>query len=230
MTVKALFFDANGILYSRAPGHPHFQQFLETHQVLAPAPDVLRRATQEAQFQACSGAIAQRQLYEAVMDLCHVSDSALRAEGCLAQARDDEDILLTPGVTTTLPALQARGVRLGIITNTASSTERKLRWFRERGLDLVWNVFANSAELGIQKPQPEIYQWALDYCGVVPQEAAFVGHSVRELHGAKQVGMVTVALFPDPGAQADYVLLRFADLLDLSALQTASPSVSSAAL
>jgi HAD superfamily hydrolase (TIGR01509 family) len=219
--MQAVFFDADGVLYYRQHRRQHLRSFLQQHHLPLPDQEALWQTTREIYIQASCGAIEQEALYLAVLEACHVNitDSALRSAGCQALTADDAAITLFEGVAETLPALKARGFRLGVITDTAAPTPEKLRWLREQGLDIAWDAFASSRDIGIRKPDPRIYEAALKQCAVKPNQAAFVGHSARELAGARAVGLVTVAFNADPDAKADYFISRFADLLELSILR-----------
>ncbi len=75
-----------------------------------------------------------------------------------------------------------------------------------------------SYEVGVQKPDPKIYQLALQQLGLTPDQAIFVGHKSSELEGARNVGMNTVAFNYDPDAKADIYIEKFSELADLPIL------------
>lgn len=220
--MQAVFFDADGILYYRQHRRQHLRSFLQQHHLPLPDQEALWQTTRAAHIQASRGAIEREALFLAVLEACNVNvaDPALSSAGCQALAADDAAITLFEGVAETLPALKARGLRLGVITDTTAPTPEKLRWLRDQGLNTAWDAFASSRDIGIRKPDPGIYQAALRQCGVAPDQAVFVGHSARELAGARGVGLGTVAFNADPGAEADYFISRFADLLELAILGT----------
>jgi FMN phosphatase YigB (HAD superfamily) len=98
-------------------------------------------------------------------------------------------------------------------------TSEKLEWLRAQQLDWRWDCFVNSCEVGYEKPSPQIYRKALEILRVKPYETLFVGHSQKELIGAKQQGIWTALVNPDPDARsADFYLTQFADLLTLPCL------------
>jgi epoxide hydrolase-like predicted phosphatase len=49
-----------------------------------------------------------------------------------------------------------------------------------------------SWEVRLRKPDPRIYRLVLDRLGVQPQEAVFVDDFMKNIEGAKEVGMHTV--------------------------------------
>lgn len=107
---------------------------------------------------------------------------------------------------------------LGVITNSASSAEEKRSWLRAQGLDIHWDGFISSCDVGMQKPDPEIYRLAVAQCGIAARDAAFVGHSPNELKGAHEAGLTTIAIDPDTYDEAEVTLGLIADLLDLPLL------------
>jgi putative hydrolase of the HAD superfamily len=89
-----------------------------------------------------------------------------------------------------LDELRAAGVRLAIVSNAASHSERLLDSFGFR--DRV-SATAMSWSVGVLKPDPLIYRTALDALGVAPGEAAYVGDGGdSELRGARRLGLRTV--------------------------------------
>ena len=56
----------------------------------------------------------------------------------------------------------------------------------------VFDVRVFSAEEGVRKPDPEIYMRALSRLGVAPQEAIFVDDRLKNVQGARQLGMQAI--------------------------------------
>ena len=129
--------------------------------------------------------------------------------------KDSSNVAYFDGAKDTLDELKRRGYKLGIITDTYHTRELKLGWLREIGLDEVWDVFVSSCEERVRKPNPAIYQVALDQLDLVSCEASFVGHKKSELDGAKAVGMTTIAFNYEPAAEADHFVEQFNELLTL---------------
>ena len=92
-----------------------------------------------------------------------------------------------------LDALRRRGLRLALVSNTASP-EWLLRPVLERqGLLERLDAVALSSEVGKRKPHPAIFERALDELGVAPGQALFVGDRLEaDVAGASRVGMKTV--------------------------------------
>ncbi len=97
--------------------------------------------------------------------------------------------LVTPK-TDILKSLKDQGKKIGLVSN-ADSVEIS-GWF-ESPFEPLFDSVTFSYEVGHVKPEPEIYQHALDSLGVVPQNCIFVGDgSNDELQGAKELGFTTV--------------------------------------
>lgn len=94
-----------------------------------------------------------------------------------------------------LPALERvreRGARIGLISNW----DRRLAGlFTGLGFGRLLDVIVSSAEVGLHKPDPRIFEYALAELGVEPQEAAHVGdHVYADVLGAQAVGMLPVLI------------------------------------
>jgi len=95
--------------------------------------------------------------------------------------------------------LRAQGLRLGLISNWDSRLASIIS-----GLDLapLLDTVVSSAEVGLRKPDPRIFELACERLGVSPQESAHVGdHHYADLVGARAVGMRAV-LIDRHGVQA----------------------------
>ena len=88
--------------------------------------------------------------------------------------------------------LQERGIKTGLISNTA----RCLRTFQDHfELAGVFTVAVSSSAHGFMKPHPSIFKAALAQMGVGPTEAVMVGDSLlHDVIGARRAGMRGVLL------------------------------------
>ena len=86
-----------------------------------------------------------------------------------------------------LQELKARGIKIGLMTNTFSD-ERD--FIKACQLFPYFDVALISYETGICKPAPEMYKMMTRELGLAPQECLYVGDGgSRELYGARQAGM-----------------------------------------
>ena len=126
-------------------------------------------------------------------------------------------------VVPTLRALRAKGLLLGLISNTHRSLDALQRHF---ALDELISVALSSSEHGYNKPHPSIFRTALRLLAVEPEEALMVGdHYRHDIEGARSVGMRGVLLqrtrrrpgpFPPCDGDADVPVI--ASLRELASL------------
>jgi len=212
--VKAVFFDANGVLYFRRENDRYLQEFLTKYQIEMPPPEEVAAKTNSLQDAALRGQIPHVEYWDAILRTCGVSDSLL-AEGKKAILKDHGNIILFDGVIDTLKELKAKGFRLGVVTDAFISKDTKLKWFAEQGLTIEWDAYANSMDLRTRKPDVRMYQSALEQADIKAGEAAFVGHDSREVTGARLAGLWTVAFNCDLSVNANFFIEEFCRLLEL---------------
>jgi len=88
--------------------------------------------------------------------------------------------------------LAARGIRLGLISNWDG---RLTGLMRGLGFEQLLDAVISSAEVGLHKPDPRIFELACERVGVEPSEAAHVGdHQYADIIGAEAVGMTPVLI------------------------------------
>ena len=119
-----------------------------------------------------------------------------------------------------LSELKRRGLKLGVIANQPPGTEERLEnW----GLRDFFDVIAASAELGVAKPDPAIFQYALAQAGCPAQNAVMVGDRLdNDVAPANRLGMHAVRLLRGLGAyhesadeQPEHTIRTLAELLFL---------------
>lgn len=111
---------------------------------------------------------------------------------------------VTPGAVEAITALDAAGVRLGIICDVGMTPSTVLRRHLDRhGLLAAFDHWSFSDEVGAYKPDAVIFAHALEGLGGVrPQDAVHVGDLRRtDIAGALSQGMAAVryrGVFDDP--------------------------------
>jgi len=87
----------------------------------------------------------------------------------------------------TLKAFKKRGLIQGLISNVAQDMEDT---YTKLGLQPYLNFKVTSAEVGYDKPRPEIFLAALKKAAVKPDEALYVGDQYQiDIIGARGVGI-----------------------------------------
>lgn len=209
--IRALIFDAGDILYFRPQRGSKFITFLnELNLELSPTHNQDKKAIEHKAYR---GQISHDEYREAILSMYGITQPDLVARGKRVLKDDDADVEFFEGVPETLLELKKQGYLLSIVTDTANSISAKLDWFERGGFAHIWDSIVSSLELGTRKPDPRIYQAALQQLGLTPDQVVFVGHRSSELAGARAVGMATIAFNYDKDASADVFIENFADLL-----------------
>ena len=219
--MKAIFFDANGVIYYRCEQNRYLKDFLLKNKLALPSGDMLSAQTEKIHDAALKGQVPQEDYWNAILEACGVKDLSLLKKGRAAIKKDHKNIVLFPMVKVTLDSLKERGFLVGIVTDAGVSKSTKLAWFKKQGLDIAWDAYANSMDLKTRKPDLYMFEAALEEAGVTADETVFVGHDARELNGARRAGLRTIAFNYDPDVEADYFVDKFEDLLTLPFLSQA---------
>lgn len=211
MTIEVVFFDVGGPIYS---DRPYYLALLAAIREAAPAvePAAFWAAFNEAR--ADQRGPFTRRLILAFCPQERLDEVRDRAHALWAYPPET----LLPDARPALEALRGR-YRLGILANQE-------RWIRETlardGLDGFFEVWAVSAEVGADKPDPRIFEHALAAAGVPAERCAMVGDRLdNDVAAARAHGMYAVWLLrgeapdaPTPAqlGQADATIRSLAEL------------------
>jgi HAD superfamily hydrolase (TIGR01509 family) len=86
--------------------------------------------------------------------------------------------------------------RTGMLSNAWARDGRAMA--ERLGFADCFDAFVTSAEVGVMKPAPYIYQVMLDRLGLAPCEGVFVDDFVENVEAARRLGMAALH-FVDPG-------------------------------
>jgi len=218
--IKAIFFDAAGILYTR-PGHTEdfALDLLQTRGFSSkPTSDQITSEI-KLRSQANQGLISPFEYWDEFLMIRGVQNPQTRKDFSTEIMNYSNDVQPVLGAREALSRLKEKGFILGIITDTMYPIEWKMRRLEKAGVAEYIDIVACSTELGVHKPDPAIYAHAVKQGNLDDGESVFVGHLGIELTGAHLAGMLTVAIDHDPGAKADYYCKSILELLDLPILQ-----------
>ena len=127
-----------------------------------------------------------------------------------------------PDAAPTLQGLRARGLRVGLLSNTHWPRAFHDRFLERDGLAELLDARLYTSELPFQKPHPSAFEAALDALGVTDAgRAVFVGDRPwDDVAGAQGVGMRAVLrpnqLVPGHEVEPDAVVTRLPELLELA--------------
>jgi putative hydrolase of the HAD superfamily len=142
---------------------------------------------------------------------------AERAAGKYTRYRA-EVLELAPGARECIDALRARGCKLGIVTNGFAATHHDK--IARLGLTPLFDALFIADEMGMVKPDPNVFRHACETLGSTPEHTAMVGDRYdRDVVGARDAGLYTVLIdvhaipIPDGAPPPDAVVATIADVL-----------------
>lgn len=215
--IKTVLFDGNGVIYYREGGNTLdiVSRMLREagYQVRL---DGLRDARwKEVENDAFTGRISKWDYWDFLLQRLGVEDPEDRERFSARLAEAVTRVHLMEGAAETLAELKRRHSKCGMVTDTYHQPSEKMAWLKRLGIARFFDTVVCSTELGLRKPDARMYLVALERLGSAPAEAAFVGHSRKDLEGARRVGLLTIAFRPDKGARGDYTIRRLEELLEL---------------
>jgi len=94
-------------------------------------------------------------------------------------------------------ALRASGLKTGLVTNNAH--EIRDRWRSLLPVDDLFDDVVDSSEVGLRKPNPAIYELALQRLGGIdPRAAIFLDDLEQNVAAAERIGMQGIVVEADP--------------------------------
>jgi putative hydrolase of the HAD superfamily len=161
----------------------------------------------------------RERMWHEAMRAVGLDDGMLARRAADGYVRARADVLeLAPGALDVLIALRERGCKLGLVTNGFAATHHDK--IDRLGLRARMDAFFIADEVGMIKPNPELYRHACRVLGSEPARTAMVGDRyARDVLGAHEVGLFTVLLdvhgipIPAAGPQPDAVLSSITELI-----------------
>ncbi|MDO8614547.1 MAG: HAD family phosphatase [Dehalococcoidia bacterium] len=182
--IQAVFFDFGGVLQQHMDGIDHkaieSRLGLEERTLMR----ALYRDSRYLDFQVgkCTYDEWLASVQEAVQQHCGDKAQAVMRAWQEAERPLNEDMI------SLVKHLRAGGYRTGIISNTIPGMEERLRAELPHLVPL-FDVRVGSGDLGIAKPDPEIYLHAARLAGIAPQRCAFTDDVHKYALAARDVGM-----------------------------------------
>jgi putative hydrolase of the HAD superfamily len=128
-----------------------------------------------------------------------------------------------PDAATALGSLRSLSVRTAIVSNWDCSLRGLLSGL---GLGGLLDVVVTSAEAGVRKPDPRIFETALAAIQCPPERAIYVGDSLDvDVAGGRAAGIRSVLIDRSPSVSEKGEVERIFTLDNLPALMSGSPIV-----
>jgi len=227
MSYEAVLLDAGGVLV--LPSHEPILEALAELEIAVEASrlDVAHYAGMVGLDEAPHGAFDWRHYLAAYLHSLAVPEPQRPEAGERLRALFDGSATLwrrpTAGVREALAALAGSGLRLGVVSNAEGTVEARLAELAicqvGAGAGVPVEVVVDSHVVGVEKPDPAIFGFALRAMGLEPSRCLYLGDSVRiDVAGARAAGLTPVLVTPEPSARAgDFPRVRsVGDLLQRS--------------
>jgi putative hydrolase of the HAD superfamily len=217
--ISTLLLDVGGTLVM-----PNFERMAAEYarDGVAVTPVALERAEAEVRFQSDQPDHVRRHVdpwlsfMHGIAHFAGVSEPPLAAFERLREYHDTTNLWenVIAGTESALAALAAR-YRLGVVSNANGTVRRKLV---RVGLGHFFETVVDSAEEGIEKPDPRLFQIALERLGARPDETAYVGDIFKvDVLGARAAGLFAILIDPR-GVYVDRACDRVGALAEVAAL------------
>ncbi len=123
-----------------------------------------------------------------------------------------------PGSRAGVAAVRDAGYRVGVVSNADGQVEADLA---AAGFGGMFDVVVDSTLVGVSKPDPAIFSFALDALGVAAEDAWYVGDAIQfDVAGGRAAGLGEVVIV-DPYGLAGH-RPKVASLTELPALLEAA--------
>jgi len=120
---------------------------------------------------------------------------------------------IVPGAEKVLQDLYLK-YKLAVVSNATSEFPRFV--LKKTGLLKFFQVVVVSRDLGVRKPDPEIFRYTLEKLNVKPEEAIHVGDSMKhDVAGAKRAGIKAIWIKTEgeeAAEEPDHVIQKITEL------------------
>jgi len=193
MTYRAVIFDLGGVVV----GSPLHAIAAYERELRIPAGAINRIVVDTAPSGAWSrlerGELMLEEFYPAFDADCAAAGYTICAREMML--RIAEFVAPRPAMLGAVRSIRSHGLRAGAITNN---------WVAEDGGTSVlrphFDVFIESAVVGMRKPDPRIFHLACDELGVAPEESIFLDDIGINLKAARTLGMTTIKVGTEEAA------------------------------
>ena len=131
---------------------------------------------------------------EAVSAICSRTPSRLHVAVRDLIYRENRDILPVEGMTDLLSTIKSAGYKIYLLSNTSV---RQHAFWKDVPGNYFFDDFLISADVGLVKPQPEIFYLACERFRILPEETAYIDDTPMNAEAAYYVGMHSFVFHDD---------------------------------
>jgi putative hydrolase of the HAD superfamily len=201
MTVKAVLFDLGNTLI-HLDHYKTFQKMLKIHGITRTIEEIeeaFAKAAKEFDIKKQSGLPAHEVYTQSnIHILKHLGVKNPKRLRTLAEDIDLQwfkvsKIYVYPDVKPTLTKLRKKGLKLGLITDGYKSDLEQM--LPKTGLQRFFDVCVCADTIGKRKPNPQVFEYALNQLKVQPSDAVFIGDRLdTDYVGAQKAGMTPILI------------------------------------
>jgi putative hydrolase of the HAD superfamily len=111
------------------------------------------------------------------------------------------NLSLRPEILDKAGELRGRGYATALVTNNVR--ELASVWRARFPVDELFDVVVDSSEVGMRKPEPQIFQHTLDRLGVAAAEAVLLDDMMVNVVAARELGLHAIRVGPDVAPALD---------------------------
>ena len=183
--IRTVIFDWGGVM-EQLPDGAHFAQWEQKMQL---EPGTLRDVLWGEEYRRLeAGQISEYAFVESVADRLGFETAEVAADFVREFYTHD---WLYEETLAAVRALRGR-YAVGLLSNAFPGQEE---WIQEQyGIDVhaEFDVYVNSAYVGLRKPDPPIYELVLERLGAEPEQAVFLDDGLRNVDAARAIGMNSI--------------------------------------
>ena len=199
MSIRALIFDFGGVLMQTMDRSP--RAALEQRYGLKPGELSEIVFNSQAASDATVGAVREPAVWDHVRAVLDLSPAQTAEMKQLFYSGDRLDQALLDYIRAARPALKT-----GLLSNALSNARDFFTL--ECNIAGLFDEIVISAEVGVRKPDPQIYHIALQKLAVQPEEVVFVDDFIEYIRAAEALGLKAVWFRSTAQAVAEIEKLR----------------------
>ena len=221
----AVFWDIGGVilrLESVQRGHRAFVvELLETHDSPYSPEEALEtwRSTLGSYFRDTEGTNYRpaRGGYQRAVDAILTSSAADTDWQPLFEQVSETYLEPNPDAIEAIERLAETPLHLGVISDVDHEEGQQI--LRTFGVLSLFDSFTSSEAVGRKKPDPAMFETALEKADVDPADAVMIGDRYsHDMQGGHEAGMTTIAYGADDGPAVDYRIDNLRDVLTIVGL------------
>ena len=182
MSIQAVYFDLGGVILRTEDRAPRAQLAGSLGLAYEGIERVVHGGGPDGSAaRAALGQLTEEQHWHNVAEMLHLPVSEIRRVEVAYFAGDRLDQALLAFMRSLRPK-----IKVGLISNAWSGLRA---WIVSQGFDDVFDHMTISAEVGLAKPDPRIYEVALDRLAVRSEQAVFIDDMPANIEAANALGM-----------------------------------------